>query len=100
MEPYKILNCDKGKGDTIEPGNRRELKLLDQVVKAIERVLVPIICNQIDINSMQFGFIVVLQLPSSYYINYGRSTYLRKKPFDYVSCKILWWAMRTLGFEE
>ena len=40
----------------MKEGITEGLKLLSQVFKLIERVFVPIICDQID-NSLQFGFI-------------------------------------------
>ena len=42
-----IINCFKGKGDVLLRGNYRELKLLDQVMKVMEHILI----------TMQFGFI-------------------------------------------
>ena len=33
-----IVNCFKGKSDALERGNYRGLKLVDQVMKVIERV--------------------------------------------------------------
>ena len=34
-----IVNCFKGKGDSLEHGNYRGIKLLDQVMKVYERLL-------------------------------------------------------------
>ena len=34
-----MVNCFKGKGDALERGNYRGLKLVDQVMKVIERVI-------------------------------------------------------------
>ena len=34
-----IINCFKGKGDALECGNYRGLKLLDHVMKIFERVI-------------------------------------------------------------
>ena len=50
-----IINIYKGKGDALERGNFRGLKLLDHVVKGIERVIEKII-REISIDDMQFGF--------------------------------------------
>ncbi|KAI8498340.1 Kinesin-like protein kif22 [Branchiostoma belcheri] len=41
-----IVNCYKGKGDALERGNYRGLKLLDQVLKVMERVIEPFIREQ------------------------------------------------------
>ena len=51
-----IVSLYKGKGDALSRDNYRGLKLLDQVMKIIERVLYSVIRSQIDISSMQFSF--------------------------------------------
>ena len=51
-----IINCYRGKGDTLLKDNYRDLKLLYQVVRVVEPLLVPIMRTQIDINAMQFDF--------------------------------------------
>ena len=38
-EISSIVNCYKGKGDALERSNYRGLKLLDQVMKVVERVV-------------------------------------------------------------
>ena len=52
-----IVSLCKGKGDALSRHSYRGLKLLDQVMKIIERVLDSVIRSQVDIDSMQFGFI-------------------------------------------
>ena len=47
-----IINIYKGKGDALEKG----LKLLDHVMKGIERVIEKIIRERISIDDMHFGF--------------------------------------------
>ena len=51
-----IVSLYKGKGDALSRDNYRGLKLLEQVMKIIERVLDSVIRSQADIHSMQFGF--------------------------------------------
>ena len=51
-----IINCFKGKGDALDRGNFRGLKLIDQVLKIVERIIESLIRSQISIDSMQFGF--------------------------------------------
>ena len=51
-----IINIYKGKGDALERGNYRGLKLLDHVMKGIERVIEKITRERISIDDMQFGF--------------------------------------------
>ena len=52
-----ILNLYMGKGDALEQGNYRGLKLTDQVMKLLERVLDSFIREMVDIDAMQFGFV-------------------------------------------
>ena len=52
-----ILNLYKGKGDALERGNYRGLKLKDQVMKLLERVLDSFIREMEEIDAMQFGFV-------------------------------------------
>ena len=49
-----IVNLHEGKGGILSRDNCRGLKLLDQVMKIIERVLDSVMRSQVDINSMQF----------------------------------------------
>ena len=51
-----IINCYKGKGDSMACGNYRGLKLLDQGLKVVERVIESILRTHVNIDSMQFGF--------------------------------------------
>ena len=52
-----ILNLYKGKGDALDRGNYRGLKLTDQVMKLLERVLDSTIRDMVNIDEMQFGFV-------------------------------------------
>ena len=51
-----IINCFKGKGDAVERGNFRGLKLLDHLMKVFERVIEKYIRDAVNIADMQFGF--------------------------------------------
>ena len=46
---YKV-NIYKGKGDALESGNNRGLKLLDHGMKVVERVLERLIRERVNIN--------------------------------------------------
>ena len=46
----------KEKGDALSRGKYRELKLIDQVMKVMERVADQLIRKQVRIDDMQFGF--------------------------------------------
>ena len=51
-----IVNCFKGKGDALECGNYRGLKLLDHVMKVFERVIEKLIWEKVDIDAMPVWF--------------------------------------------
>src|SRR5678815_3540652 len=46
----------KGKGDALECGSYRGVKLLDHVMKVLERVIEVRVRNRAGIDDMQFGF--------------------------------------------
>ena len=108
-----ILNLYKGKGDALERGNYRGLKLTDQVMKLLERVLDSFIPEMADIDAMQFGFVpgrgttdaifIIHQLQEKY-IAANKPLYFAfvdlEKAFDRVPRKVLWWALRSLEVEE
>ena len=52
----KVPSDFKGKGDTVEHGNFRGLKLLDHLMKVFERVIEKYIREAVNIDDMQFGF--------------------------------------------
>ena len=51
-----ISSCYKGKGDSMTCGNYRRLKLLDQGLKVVERIVESSLRSHVNIDSMQFGF--------------------------------------------
>ena len=56
-EESLLLNLYKGKGDALDRGNYRGLKLTDQVMKLLELVLDSSIRKMVNIDDMQFGFV-------------------------------------------
>ena len=52
-----IVNIYKGKGDALDRGNYRGLKLTDHVMKLVEHVLERRIRKIVDIDEMQLGFV-------------------------------------------
>ena len=50
------MNVYKGKGDALECGSYRGIKLLDLVMKILERVLEKRIRERVTLDEMQFGF--------------------------------------------
>lgn len=108
-----IINLFKGKGDGMDRGNFRGLKLLDQVMKIGERVLEIIIRSQVNINEMLFGFvpskgttdaIFILRQLQEKYLGKHKSLFFAfvdlEKAFDRIPRKVLWWALRKLGVDE
>ena len=46
----------KGKGETIDRGNCRGLKLTEHVLRVVEQIIEVIICNVVSVDDVQFGF--------------------------------------------
>ena len=108
-----IVSCYKGKGDALSRDSYRGLKLLEQVLKIIERILETVIRSQVDIDSMQFGFVPGRSTTDAIFISRQmQEKHLEKrkdlyfafvdleKAFDRVPREVLWWAMRKAGVEE
>ena len=87
--------------------------MLDQVMKTIERVLDLVIRSQVDISSMQFGFVPAWGTTDAIFIlcqlqgkHLGKHKLLYfafvdlEKTFDLVPRKVLWWAMSRVRVEE
>ena len=51
-----IISLFKGKGSALDRGNYHGLKLTDQVLKVVERVIEKIMRESIVIDDMEFGF--------------------------------------------
>jgi hypothetical protein len=103
----------KGKGDPLDCGSYRAIKLLEHGMKVLERVLEKRIRKKVKIDEMQFGFMpgrgttdatfIVRQLQEKY-MEKRKKLYFGfvdlEKAFDRVPRKVVWWALRQLGVEE
>ena len=108
-----ILNLYKGKGDALDRGNYRGLKLTEQVMKVLEGVLESAVREMVDMNKLQFGFVPGRGTTDAIFITRQLQEKYRaaKKPlyfafvdlekaFDRVPREVIWWALRSLGVEE
>ena len=108
-----IVCLYKGKVDALERGNYRGLKLTEQVMKILERIVDGLIRQLVSSDDSQFGFVpgrgttdaifVVRQLQEKY-LAANKRLYMAfvdlEKAFDWVPRKVIWWALRKLGVEE
>ena len=108
-----IVCLYKGKGDALDRGNYRGLKLTEQAMKFLERIVDGLIRQVVSINDSQFGFVpgrgttdailLVRQLLEKYLAVYKR-LYMAfidlEKAFDHVPQRVIWWALRKLSVEE
>ena len=103
----------KGKGDPLDCGSYRAIKLLEHGMKVLERVLEKRIRKKVKIDDMQFGFMpgrgttdatfIVRQLQEKY-MEKRKKLYFGfvdlEKAFDRVPRKVVRWALRQLGVDE
>ena len=108
-----IISLYKGKGEALDRGNYRGLKLTEHILKVIEQVIEDLIRNIVKTDDMQFGFVpgrgttdaifIVRQIQQAY-IRKNRNPYFAsidlEKAFDRVPRKVLWWSLRKAGVPE
>ena len=109
-----IINCFKGKGDAVEHGNFRGLKLLEHLMKVVfERVIEKYIRQADNIDDMQFGFmlgkrtmdaIFITRIMQERFLAKKKDLYFTfvdlEKTFDRVPQQVVTWALRKVGLEE
>ena len=108
-----IVCLYKGKGDALDRGNYHGLKLIEQVMKVLERIVDGLIRQVVSTDDSQFGLVpgrgttyaifVVRQLQEKY-LAANKRLYIvsidPEKAFDRVPRKVIWWALRKLGVDE
>ena len=62
-----VLPIYKGKGDPMECGSYRGIKLLEHAMKVVEKIFEHRIRQQIEIDDMQFGFMKSREPPMPFY---------------------------------
>ena len=86
-----IVNLYKGKGDALNRGNYRGLKLIEQVTKVLERVMEGLISESSgkELRSMRCSvalcLAVALLMRFLLYVSYRRSTWLPTSPSTWPS---------------
>ena len=99
-----ILNLYQGKGEAeaLDHGGYRSFKLIDQIMKLLERVLDFYICKMVNIDKMQFSSVPGRATTDTIFV--VRQLYFAfidlEKAFNCVPRKVLWWVLRSLGVEE
>ena len=108
-----IVSFFKGKRDGLDRNNYRGLKLIDRVLKVIEKVVANIIHETVNIDERQFGFclgygtsdviFILRQLQENYLLKH-RKLYMTfvdlEKAFNRVPRKVLLWALCVVGVAE
>ena len=103
----------QGQGYALVRGNYRGLKLTEQAMKILERIVDGLIRQVVSIDHSQFGFVpgrgttdaifVVRQLQEKY-LAVNKRLYMAfvdlEKAFYHVPRKVIWWALRKLCVEE
>ena len=103
----------KGKGDPLVCVSNRAIKLLEQPMKVLERVLDKRIRCQVSIDNMQFGFMpgkgttdaisIIRQVQEKHQAKKKKLYYALvdiEKAFDRVPREVVRWALRKLGVDE
>ena len=108
-----IINLFKGKGDAVERGNFRGLKLLEHLMKVFEKVIESHIRDVINIDDMQFGFmpgkgtmdaVFMVRQVQERFLDKRKDLFFTfvdlEKAFDRVPRLVVKWALRRLGVDE
>ena len=109
QESY-IVNLYKGKGDAMNRGNYRGLKLIEQTVKVLECVVEGLIRQRVEIGEMQCGFMsgrgttdatfIVRQLQEKH-LAANKLLYMAFVDLENrVPRDVMWWAMQKLRINK
>ena len=108
-----MVKVYKGKGDALACGSYRGIKLLEHVMKVLERVIEKRVRSKLFINDMQFGFrpgrgttdaILIVRQVQERFLEKKRDLWMAfvdlEKASDGVPREVVWWALRRSGVEE
>jgi len=108
-----MVNVYKGKGDALECGSYRGIKLLEQPLKILERVVERRLRRIVRIDEMQFGFtpgrgatdaIFIVRQVQERFLGKKRDLWMAfvdlEKAFDRVPREVLWWALRVMLVDD
>ena len=108
-----MVNVCKGKGDALESGSYIGIKLLEQPLKILERVVERRLRRIVRIDEMQFGYtpghgatdvIFIVRQGQEKFLEKKRDVWMAfvdlVKALDRVPREVLWWALRVLLVDE
>ena len=108
-----MVTVYKGKGDAMDCGSYRGIKLLDHAMKVFERVIEKRVRRKVNLDEMQFGFrpgrgttdaIFIVRQLQERYLSKSKELWMAfvdlEKAFDRVPREVLWWSLRQSKMEE